>query len=455
MAATIEYALMAGRAYQTTRDRKGINWFPIPQGWSELAHVPNNPGFPEFTGADGFEAVAFKNGTDIVISYAGTNPNILLDPDNKANIGLATGFGSVQLLQAAEYYLQVKAANTDPNVTITLTGHSLGGGLAALVGVFFGVKAVTFDQAPFANSAQDNSLLPNPLNILTPDVAANLRRDLASQLNANGNRLYSDADLSRLTNFLQLRGTNGDIPNFGLVSTIRVDGELASSFPFGIYDRIGTPATVLQHGPYFSPSIDMHSQSLLTAFLQSDESAASGDNPQQTFSEVTKKLTDLLGMMFDDKLFQHPTNDPDNENFLEHLVKHEAGVRDPITGATTLAADAMLTRYTNDLWKLAQDGGLTMSEGTTFFGNNLNNVSKTLTAFAMQMYYEDTANATDPNKELFTDLATAGSGSGGGGVQFDRADVAATLDKAKGYDLYFKNYLTAERNGVRNSFLTA
>ena len=148
MAATIEYALMAGRAYQTTRDRKGINWFPIPQGWSELAHVPNNPGFPEFTGADGFEAVAFKNGTDIVISYAGTNPNILLDPDNKANIGLATGFGSVQLLQAAEYYLQVKALNTDPNVTITLTGHSLGGGLAALVGVFFGVKAVTFDQAP-------------------------------------------------------------------------------------------------------------------------------------------------------------------------------------------------------------------------------------------------------------------------------------------------------------------
>ena len=199
----------------------------------------------------------------------------------------------------------------------------------------------------------------------------------------------------------------------------------------------------------------MHSQSLLTAFLQSDESATSGNNPQQTFSEVTKNLTDLLGMIFDDKLFQHPTNDPDNENFLEHLVKHEAGVRDPITGATTLAADAMLTRYTNDLWKLAQDGGLTMSEGTTFFGNNLNNVSKTLTAFAMQMYYEDTANATDPNKELFTDLATAGSGSGGGGVQFDRADVAATLDKAKGYDLYFKNYLTAERNGVRNSFLTA
>ena len=127
----IDCALMAGRAYQTTRDRKGINWFPIPQGWSPFFHVPD-PATPSFPATSGFEAISFQRGTDIVISYAGTNPNSLLDPDNEANIGLATGFGSVQLLQAAEYYLKVKAANTDPNVTITLTGHSLGGGLAAL-----------------------------------------------------------------------------------------------------------------------------------------------------------------------------------------------------------------------------------------------------------------------------------------------------------------------------------
>src|SRR5438876_11385339 len=121
MATTIEYALMAGRAYQTTRGL--INQFPIPQGWLELAHVPNNPGFPQFTGADGFEAVAFKKGTEIVISYAGTYDKDITG-DIFADIGLATGFGSAQLLQAAEYYLQVKADN--PNATsITFTGHSL------------------------------------------------------------------------------------------------------------------------------------------------------------------------------------------------------------------------------------------------------------------------------------------------------------------------------------------
>ncbi|MCX5727563.1 MAG: hypothetical protein NTZ28_01750, partial [Nitrospirae bacterium] len=179
---------------------------------------------------------------------------------------------------------------------------------------------------------------------------------------------------------------------------------------------------------------------LLSAFVQNNQ-----------FREVTLTLPDVVRMIFDSKLFEHTTarSNATNENFIERLVRHQNG---NAPGVTT--ADAMLTRFTDDLKKLAQNGGLTMSEGTTFFGNNLNNVSKALIAFAMQKYYDEQLAAGATPTELFTDLTTAGSGSGGG-LQFDRADVAATLDKAKGYDLYFKNYLTAERNGVRNSFLTA
>lgn len=47
--------------------------------------------------------------------------------------------------------MKVKAIN--PDAQITFAGHSLGGGLAALLGVFFDETAVTFDQAPFRNSA--------------------------------------------------------------------------------------------------------------------------------------------------------------------------------------------------------------------------------------------------------------------------------------------------------------
>jgi hypothetical protein len=80
----------------------------------------------------GFEAGYFLRGNEIVISYAGTDP-FDLTGGMAANFGLATGTGSVQLQQAAEYYLSVQAANA--GATITFTGHSLGGGVAALMGV--------------------------------------------------------------------------------------------------------------------------------------------------------------------------------------------------------------------------------------------------------------------------------------------------------------------------------
>ena len=177
--------------------------------------LPNNPApsHPRPVALKQYSRSGNGTGNEIVISFAGTDG--LFSVDNFANFGLATGFGSAQLNDAAAYYLQVRQAN--PNAIITFTGHSLGGGLAALMGVFFGQQAVTFDQAPLAKSAE--------WNLLHADVAANLKTYLLAQG-------YSEADLSALTNFLQLRDTNGGIPNSNLVTTTRVTGELASSaFP--------------------------------------------------------------------------------------------------------------------------------------------------------------------------------------------------------------------------------
>lgn len=245
MTTMIEYALMAGASYIDTR--ASVNRFPAPEGWAMSNHKSKD---------SGFEAVTFTNGTNIVISYAGTGPgSVFTQPDWGANAGLATGYGSDQLLQAAEYYLQVKAANVGGN--IIFTGHSLGGGLAALMGVFFGKQAVTFDQAPFAKSAE--------LNLLTPDVAVSLRSTLAAKLDSNLNRIYSDSDLSGLTNFLQLRQANGGIPNSNLVTDINVKGEVLSSAPATLYNRIGTQ-TDIDNYPYGVSGTDLHSQALLSAF---------------------------------------------------------------------------------------------------------------------------------------------------------------------------------------------
>ena len=140
MAEKWEYALMAGRAYQSNRDE--INFFPIPNGWTEILYLEDPNG-------SGFEAVSFIKGDQIVISFTGTDPKSL--GDLVTDLQLLNGNITVQLLQAAEYYMAVKAAN--PDATITLTGHSLGGGFAALLGVLFNEAAVTFDQAPFKSAA--------------------------------------------------------------------------------------------------------------------------------------------------------------------------------------------------------------------------------------------------------------------------------------------------------------
>lgn len=155
---------------------------------------------------------------------------------------------------------------------------------------------------------------------------------------------------------------------------------------------------------------------------------------------MTSSLPELLGMIFDEKLFAHKT-DPssDKVNLLEHLVRHEAGVAaNSVTGAAAITADAMVTRFTKDLWKLAQAGGLTMGESATY--SNWNNVSKTLIAFAMQKYYDENANSAGVGDVLFKDV------SGGGGIQFDTEAVAGkgnsiTSSSIKGYSEYFIKYL--------------
>ena len=173
MTTPLEYSLMAGSSYRTTRTLE--NLFPTPPGWTLFFPVPDLSTAAIFPVSAGFEAVAFQKGTEIVISYAGTYTK--QGADIQADINLGLGLGSAQLNQAVEYYLQIRAANP-PGTVITLTGHSLGGGLAALVGVFFGVSATVFDEAPFAQTALFQ--------------AQNLKAYLVGKLDPQGSQLYGD-----------------------------------------------------------------------------------------------------------------------------------------------------------------------------------------------------------------------------------------------------------------------
>ncbi len=239
----IENALMAGVAYRSIR--ADINRFPLPPGWSgsPLSHV---------TLPSGFEAVTFINGSELVISYSGTDFTDFTGDWTEANIPLAFGHSSEQLRQAALYYLQIKEAN--PSSEIRFTGHSLGGGLAALMSVFFDEEAITFDQAPFgaANSGE-------------------VRDDLIAYLNENG---YDDAALSALVPALlnynpdpYASDTDPSLDRLGNITSYYVQGEFlhgAGPQVFGFY-----PMGVQTAIPHDSVGVDtssLHSQALLSAF---------------------------------------------------------------------------------------------------------------------------------------------------------------------------------------------
>ena len=416
MANAIELALMAGRIYQSTRDK--INWLPDLSSLGWIERIDKTQSLPS-----GLEATYFIKGNEIVISFAGTGSNV----DWWANAGGFFGVTSTQLEQAADYYLQVKNANP-PGTTISFTGHSLGGGLASLLAVFFGETAVTFDQAPFRNSA--SVAVANTLLSYLSDPA----------------RGYSTQDLQGLTNFIGA-AANGGIPNEGNVLDFSVQGEILSA---ASALRIGSQ-TSLTHSPdnWSGSSTDLHSQALLTAFLQSDQTAPA----QHSFRDVTLKLTDLSKMIFDSKLYYSDPNNTDisaKENFTESLIRHQNGVAGLVVGETAIVADAMLTCFTSDLWKIAQDGGLTLHDGSPT-NADLYELSDALIAFAKQFYYEDTTNTKNANKQLFADLNTASTESNG--IRFDMHDVS--MAAASAIDANQKIDFTAKVNAwMRRSMRT-
>ena len=167
-----QYAQLATRVYARTQ----ANRTPVPNGWTELQWIPDRA-------FSGFSAGVYKDGSDIVISYTGTNERKIADT-LVGNLPAATGtFPSLQVWEAMQLYLEVQAAN--PGANVTFTGHSLGGGLAAMMAVFFDRRAVVFDAAPFEIGAR------------VPDSLADyFGRMMERSLSSAAFELYNSAPLS-------------------------------------------------------------------------------------------------------------------------------------------------------------------------------------------------------------------------------------------------------------------
>ena len=219
MKSIVEYALMAASAYQFARS--GANRVVPPSGtrWEE------NVEYYTRDQDTGFEAKVFKRGAnEFVIAFTGTDEW----QDWLTNASAALGWISNPLEQAAALYARVVKDN--PNAQITFTGHSLGGGLAPLMGVFFDRPAVTFDQAPFKASASE----ANRNALLDALAAAGFGDDAGPAVQALRDTLR--------------RFTSGSfVERQSRVSDYSVAGEALSIGPFPS-NRIGSTVEVIQHG---------------------------------------------------------------------------------------------------------------------------------------------------------------------------------------------------------------
>jgi hypothetical protein len=245
------------------------NRVPVPLGWTELYWQPDT--------ATGFSGGIYRNDQtgEVVVAYTGTNEQRFSDIAF-ANLPLVIGQPSPQLNLAVSLYRQaIKDFGANP-ANITFTGHSLGGGLAALMGMFFNKKAVVFDPAPFGLSATSTAVIESVSQLLKmigvedPDFEACVIR------------LFDSVSPNIMEIMRRRQAIEGTYLTGEFLQYLRaVSPAIAGLLP-------PTPVGSTQLGMF-----DLHNMTLLGAYKLSTQ-----------FAKAAGSLPTLLPAIFDENLFK-------------------------------------------------------------------------------------------------------------------------------------------------------
>jgi len=136
MATIHHYGLLAEKVYDRTEGTMVPGWKCVMLATHE----------------NGFQGGVYTRKGDCVVAYKGTKPPNV--GDLTADYQLAIGGLPGQLEPAVKLLdLAKRRAGTNP---ISLCGHSLGGGLAQVVGYQFGLNFVTFNAPPMATNVDSS-----------------------------------------------------------------------------------------------------------------------------------------------------------------------------------------------------------------------------------------------------------------------------------------------------------
>ncbi|MDI1267793.1 MAG: hypothetical protein PSV40_01640 [Polaromonas sp.] len=334
--------LMAAGSYWDVRQdrftptRDESNRAPVPPGWKVLTQYDMaGSGSNSSTLTDGFSARVYQNIStgEVVISYAGTEfgfdrPGFYNDFIS-GNIPSALGWYGRQAYLAADLYQRVKADATLSD-SISFTGHSLGGGLASMMAVWYDRPAYVFAPAPFQRSVDSTQILGT--KILTGVMTLVKARLL---LNSG-----IDAAFSGYNPLTEFSTREANVKAWAIKGEVLEDG--LTRFAPGIVDWIESPGRVSlfkDSTTKLSPG-DKHSIDLHAAALLSDK-----------FKTEAGKLPTALERLMDKNLYGGDVLG-NKQVILTKLVRNEVGVRDDSGSQVLLAANGMLTHFANDLQKL-------------------------------------------------------------------------------------------------------
>jgi Ca2+-binding RTX toxin-like protein len=266
-------------------------------------------------------------------------------------------------------YHQV-AAQYGATSDITLTGHSLGGGLASLMAVYFAENAVTFDLAPFALSALPGLTFSGLRTIYTAQLQAVLP----------GLGLFLDANWSNYSSHIDYFTRSARVTGYHLQGESLELGRNASNLYIGSTQAIPRGASNMD-------GITAHSMTILAAMLNS-----------QQFAEAVRRMPEL-GEMLDDERLYAVSRRTENQDFMVHLLSgHSAGT-------------PVLANFANNIIQLLDTGGLVSVDGP---------MRRALTIAALD-YYQVTS----------AQLATSAFDISGGALHLDLGRLGQDLSGLK------------------------
>ena len=410
MTTKFEYAALSAVVYNDQRGGGGnsvVNRLELPPGWQSLSRLGFTTGAYLNTNPFSFTAGAYLNqstgeivvaykGTDFLTKFEGRSWNTVADL--VADAALATALRQLNVpaqLYASSFYAAVKdwaVSNGYDDKKISFTGHSLGGGLASNMAVWFDRPAVTFAEGPFAISAQNRAAMVTAIATLTAQAGVTASPATLDAINSLRQLLLSlPAALS---------GDQGNVFNGrqNAVTNNYNKGEFLEYLRAVLPTVVGTDTPIDIGAQPISRALALHSMNLHAAFLYDDR-----------LRQLAKDIPELVPALIDTKLY---ASDPNSrtKDLITTLVNDQL--------RQGFSADSALKRFTTEVSRLNVQDGMA-AQGS---------VRTALLAVAMDYYYNTEPAAT--NKTIFT--------TNNNGIHFDYNDMGVQAALLKSPDLLTK-----------------